>query len=583
MDILFINPTEELRLCREINGTMLLATKLLQDGFEVDVLRFAQVESFGGDYRTFIKDFVRAVLDRDPKCVSFYSLWPDHHVMLRIARELKEIKPQLITVFGGPQSSCTAEAALKAMDFVDYINTGEGEDTVVPLFRGILRGEGDLDTIPGLHYRKDGQLWHNNELVPLCDLNTLPGWDPRLLLPQNDPLLQGRNYFMPIDVGRGCPYSCSFCCTSYFWRRVYRLKTPERIISEMRYYYETYGIRSFWFSHDAFTINKKLVEEICDRLLEEKLPIVWRCSARLDCVSEELILKMKSAGMIQMELGVETGSPRMQKLINKNLDLVKARKVVDFLLKEKIRTGLFFMYGFPQETEEDLSQTLELVFSLLDQGVHYTSMSYCKFCPNTNLTEEYFDQLVFDPEIKMNLLSVYGYEEEKEVLQANKELFPFYFHLNTPVRNEYQYLHYLVTLYRDFAGPIRQLRRCYKGDHLRFFREFRDANQSLFEEPIEVIDKRVQEQPLELLVNLVRAMDFDRKEQLEDLLTHSWRVRQVASAQEDTQRIDLYRFNYADLSLKRPIEEYSKGTTKILLENKSGKFSMKVLDIQWSK
>lgn len=582
MDILFINSTEILSLNKEINGTLLLATKLLQADFDVDILRFGQIESFGGDYTTFIADIVREILNRDPKCVSFYTLWPHHHVMLRIAKEVKKARPQTIIVFGGPQASCTAEATLETMEFVDYVNTGEGEDTVVPLFRGILRGEGDLDTIPGLHYRKNGQILHNNNMVPLCDLDSLPRWDERLLLPQTDPTLHGRNYFMPIDVGRGCPYSCTFCCTSYFWRRVYRMKSADRIMSEIRYYYETYGIRSFWFSHDAFTINKKLVEEICDRILEEKLPIVWRCSARLDCISEELILKMKGAGMIQMELGVETGSPRMQKLINKNLDLEKARKMVTFLLKEKIRVGLFFMYGFPQETEEDLNQTLELIFSFIDQGVPYTSMFYCKFCPNTDLTEVYNDQLVFDPTVQMNFVHVYGAKEEEEMFRLSKEQFPFYYHLNTPVRNEYQYLHYLVTLYLNFAGPIRYLRRLYRGDNLKFYREFRAANRTLFDGKVEDLEKKTEEAPLELLLNLVNTLDIPQKTQLAELLTLGWNSHQVSEAEGDTQRIDTYRFNYVDLSLKRPIEQYTQGTSKILLEKKNGKFSLKVLDIQWS-
>ena len=582
MDILFLNSTEELTLKKEINGTLLLATKLLQDGFDVDVLRFGQVKSYNGEYTVFIRDTVDEILRRQPKCVSFYTLWPDYHIMLRIARELKLSAPHIITVFGGPQASCTAEVTLNTMDYVDYMNTGEGENTVVPLFRAILRGEGNLNGIPGLHYRKDGQLFHNYEQVPLCDLNELPRWDERLLLPQSEQRMRGKYYFMPIDVGRGCPYSCTFCCTSYFWRRVYRLKTPERITSEIRYYYEKFGIRSFWFAHDAFTINKAMVEQICDRILEEKLPIVWRCSARLDCVSEELILKMKRAGMIQMELGVETGSPRMQKLINKNLDLVRARRIISFLLKEKIRIGLFFMYGFPQETEEDLNQTLELVFSLIDEGVPYTSMSYCKFCPNTNLTETYFDQMVFDPEVKMNTVGVYGYEEEEPLFRAHKELFPFYYHVNTPVRNEYQYLHYLVTLYLNFPAPIRYLRQLYRGDNLKFFRDFRDANSHYIAGDVNEFEKRVASEPLELLLNLVEALDIDQKPQLADLLTLAYRSRQVSQAKEDTSRTDDYRFNYADLSLKRPIEEYSRGTSRIRLEKKDGKFSLKVLNIIWN-
>ena len=581
MDVLFINATEELSMRKEVNGTLLLATKLLDAGFEVDILRFEQIEGFGGDYTSFIKNMTQAILSRKPKCVSFYSLWPDYHIMLRLAKELKQADPQIVTVFGGPQASCTAETTLKTMPFVDYINTGEGENTVVPLFCGILRGEGDLNGIPGLHYRKDGQLFHNNELVPLCDLNTLPYWDDRLLPPEDPELLKDQYYFMPIDIGRGCPYNCTFCCTGYFWRRVYRMKSTEEIIADIKYYKEKYGIRSFWFTHDAFTVNRKLVTEICDRILEEKLDIVWRCSARLDCISEELILKMKQAGMVRMSFGVETGSPRMQKLINKNLDLKKAKGLVDFLLKERIWVGLYFMYGFPQETQEDLNQTLEMAFSMIDAGVHYVSMFYCKFCPNTGLTEEYGDQLVFDENARMNLRGIYGYEEEKELLQSSRELFPFYFHLNTPVRDEYQYLAYLEKLYATGPRQLKQLRGLYQGDHLRFYREFVAANRKWFEGDLDELEKKLDSDPLELVLNLVNSLDHPKKVQLADLLKLSYRARQISRAKENLSLRDTYHFNYVDLSMKRPIEEYSPGKTDILLEKMDGKFELKVLNIHW--
>ena len=89
-------------------------------------------------------------------------------------------------------------------------------------------------------------------------------------------------------------------------------------------------------------------------------------------------------------------------------------------------------------------------------------------------------------------------------------------------------------------------------------------------------------EPLELLLNLVEALDIDQKPQLADLLTLAYRSRQVSQAKEDTSRTDDYRFNYADLSLKRPIEEYSRGTSRIRLEKKDGKFSLKVLNIIWN-
>ena len=129
-DVLFINPTQQLLLTKEVNGTMLLATKLLQANIPTKILRFCQIEGYNEDYETLI-------LQIDPKCVSFYTLWPNYHIMLRIAREIKNVRPDIVTVFGGPQASATADEAMHALEYIDYVCTGEGENTVVPFFRAV--------------------------------------------------------------------------------------------------------------------------------------------------------------------------------------------------------------------------------------------------------------------------------------------------------------------------------------------------------------------------------------------------------------------------------------------------------------
>ena len=178
--------------------------------------------------------------------------------------------------------------------------------------------------------------------------------------------------------------------------------------------------------------------------------------------------------------------------------------------------------------------------------------------------------------------SDYITEEEKELLRSSRELFPFYFHLHTPVRDQYQYLAYLERLY--FTGPrqLRQLRSLYGGDNLRFYREFYDANRKWFEGDLDLLEEKLATDPLELVLNLVERLDFANKVQLGDLLKLAYRTKQISSGKEDAQLRDTYRFNYVDLSLKKPIEEYGPGKTDILLAKVNGKFEFKVLQIHWA-
>lgn len=586
VDILFINATSTLTLEEEVNGTMILATKLLQAGFETKVLRFGQFESNGVDYSAFIADITNEILELSPKCISFYSLWPYYHVLLRIAREVRERNSDIVIVFGGPQASATAYETMKAMPFVDYICTGEGEDTVVPFFQALLGEEdADLNSVPGLYHRQNGQIVFNDILVPLSDLNNLPRWDERLYLEDYQKAgleVDIGNRYMPIDAGRGCPYSCTFCCTSHFWRRTYRLKSAQTIVDDILYYRTKYGIKKFWFSHDAFTVDKALVAQVCDKLIEAGLTdIEWKCTSRIDCITEELIEKMIRSGLREIELGVETGSPRMQKVINKNLRLEKVKDTVAFLLKNKLQIGMFFMYGFPEETEEDLNQTLEMVCSLLDMGVQYVSMYFCRFNPQTAITETYIDDLVLDPEIKILVhTGAFGYYEELDMIQNNKALFPFFYHLNTELRNEFQYTEIIVSLYKKFRKTMARLRACYQGDNIALYRDFIRANKHVFDSDYAQILQMVAKHPDKLVDNLICASDRAGTKQLRAILEFEADCVKVSKAKEDIILQKVYDFSYIELKLNLPVEKLSEGKTEVLLQKKSGKMGMKILRIE---
>ncbi len=581
-DILFINTTDELAINQEVNGTLLLATKLLADGFDAQILRFCQIEGFSHDYERFIANAVAKILSLQPKCVSFYTLWPQYHIILRIARELRAKDSGILLILGGPQSSATAQATMEAMPFIDYICTGEGEYTVVPFFRALLRGEGDLADVPGLYRRQGGQVRFNATQTPLCDLETLPYWDDRLYADvyQEDPQkLSSPSYFLPIDAGRGCPYNCSFCCTSYFWRRTYRLKSPERIVADIRYFYNKFGIRSFWFAHDAFTVNRALVEEVCDRIIDEGLDIRWNCSSRVDCLSEELILKMKRSGLAEICLGIETGSARMQKLIHKNLDLNRTKQIIECLLREKIVISLNFMLGFPDETEADLNDTLTMAFSLLDMGAQDVEMFYCRFNPATEITEQHRDELVLDPSIKILSRAIYGYAEELPTIAAHRDLFPFFYHLHTPVRDEFQYMIYLLYIHQQFPKTARHIRALYRGDYLKMYRDM-VRNNPIFNEEIGAIQKYVMADPLRVLCDSIRDLDVPYLPQLCARLKLERDGRRVEKSPEDITIHDTYDLNFVDYSLKRPMEAYGPGRTELIMQKTGGVTELKVLKIE---
>lgn len=579
-DILFVNTTHQNELRSQVNGTMILATKLLEEGFNVEILRFYEIESYdSGNYHEFIDDITNKILSINPKCVSFYTLWPAFHVILRIAQRVKEDNPAIVIVMGGPQSSAAAYATMKAMSFVDYVPTGEGENTVVPFFSSILReNRKNIENIAGLYYREGNEIKFNNAQIDLCDLNTIPRWDDSLYT-SNETDLDRDNYFMPIDAGRGCPFSCTFCCTNLFWKRTYRLKSPERIVEDIKFYNEKFGIKSFWFSHDAFTTNQSLVSKVCDYIIDNKLDIKWVCTTRVDCIKEDLILKMKKAGMTHIELGVETGSPRMQKLTRKNLNLEMVREKVKMLIDNRIALNLFFMYGFPEETEEDLNQTLNLLFDFLDMGVKKASMSYCRFNPATDITERYFDELVFDQDIKILSRGIFGYSEESEMIKGNKEMFSPFYHLETKVRNEYQYLFYLVLLYQKFPTSLKRIRPYYKGDNLKFYKDFYHNNLDIFNSDMSVIKKNIKENSMKMFFNTIKDFDRSTRDRACAMLEYDFDLQTVAKSKEDMSVRKTYAFDYVEYQMKVPVEMCTDAKTELLIEKKNGNVGVRIISM----
>ncbi len=561
LDVLFVTPNRDLTLWQEINGTMLLATQLLQDDFQVELLRFASFDSYDNDYPLFIRQMTDKILELQPKCVSFYCLCDTYHIMLRLAVNVKQQAPHIHTILGGPQATATAMDTMKAADYVDYICSGEGEMTVTPFFRGLLRGQGDPLEVAGVYGRREGQIIHCQTPVPMADLNTLPDWDTRLMPPLTKEYYDKTKHSINLDSGRGCPYNCTFCCTKDFWRRAYRLKSPDRLIQDIRNAKERYNTNSFCFSHDAFTANINSVHTLCDRLIAEMPDIRWQCSTRLNCVNQELLLKMKKAGLFKVGFGIETGSPRMQKLTNKNLNLTQLPPMVKFCKEQNITTEFLFMYGFPEETEEDLQQTLEVLCDTLEQGANSVQMAYCLFHPNTHITEENYDNLVLDPTINVIHRDIFGYEDELELIRQNKRIFPFYYHLPTKVRDEYRYLSILARLYQLFTGPMSQLRQLYGGNLLKLYKDFEKANPLMFQD----INKTIQQtksDPLSQLQNLVKLCGHPQAEGIYEQMRYLWTERQFRKGMLGP--VHLEQYNVSAQSLRDLTAAPTPGTCRIM-------------------
>jgi hypothetical protein len=283
----------------------------------------------------------------------FSSICSSYPLTLRIARAVKALRPASAILFGGPQASVVDVRTVAAFPFVDFVLRGEAEASL-PALIDQLHGEQRFDQVAGLTYRVGNEPRRNPSAKPIENLDELP--PPAYEMTEE---LQGATTAV-LELGRGCPYACTFCSTNDFFRRNFRLRSPQVLLRDMRWIAEKYGIRNFGLVHDMFTVDRRRVSDFCEAMIASGENFTWSCSARTDCVDKGLLEMMARAGCRGIFYGVEVGSARMQKIISKDLDPQRAKKVIDETEELGIHSTVSLITGFPEETWEDVWQTVRM-------------------------------------------------------------------------------------------------------------------------------------------------------------------------------------------------------------------------------
>jgi len=343
-------------------------------------------------------EFLRAetadqILKTNPDLVGFTTMCDSYHHTLDIAARVRAASKVPI-VLGGPQATVVARETLGNFPQIDFIVRGEAEGCICQLLDAI-RGNGSLDRVPNLTFRTPTGSIAETANAPLVhDMNEIP-----IPAYHHYEELAGLVEFLPIEVGRGCPFHCDFCSTAAFFQRTYRLKSAARIIEESATLEQTFGPQKiFRFIHDMLTVNKRDIRRLCTALQQHGQQFSWSCSARIDCVSRELLHEMRAAGCKEIYFGIETGSQRLQKVIKKNLDLSEVFPISNCAAALGMDVTLSFICGFPDETEDDLSATLTMLVDAVAKLGSSVRVQLHLLAPHggTELFAMYGEHLFFD-------------------------------------------------------------------------------------------------------------------------------------------------------------------------------------------
>jgi radical SAM superfamily enzyme YgiQ (UPF0313 family) len=307
---------------------------------------------------------------------------------LRLAKLARKINPDIPLVWGGTHPSMMAEQTLES-DLVDFVVKGEGEETLLELVRAHKDGVTDLSGIDGLGWKKGGKPTLNKDRGFL-DIEDLPfpyeGKGKDILveyLRRSGDTLENIGY----ESSRGCPHKCGFCYNVYFHKNVCRVKSVEKIRSELLKL-QALGVNKMTFYDDTFLAGRKDVMVNIVELLKE-LDFKWIANVRINTFTPELLKKFKEGGCVYLFFGVESPDDDVLKYIRKGQNRRMIDEGIKVISQGNIPTLYSLIIGLPGETEEQMNRTLDFADDIRSRhpGAEVPIQPYVPL-PGTLLYEE---------------------------------------------------------------------------------------------------------------------------------------------------------------------------------------------------
>ncbi len=344
-------------------GLLYVAAYLMRHrDHHVDVLD-AQVEELS--YTSLRDEIVR----RRPDVVGITAMTFTLLDVIETARLVKSINASTPVVLGGPHVHLFPDETLDLPE-VDYVVMGEGEVTFAELLDRIGDVPG-LAQVRGIAFRSDNGVVRTEPRALDEDLDALP-FPARELTPfrKYSSVIARRSPITTMFTSRGCPYQCIFCDRPHLGKR-FRARTAMGVVDEMEECVGL-GIHEFLVYDDTFTIQRQRVLDICDEIIRRKLDIGWDVRARVNTVDEEMLRKMRQANCERVHFGVEAGTDRVLKVLQKGITLAQVERAFHWSKQAGISTLAYFMIGAPTETRADVLQTIEFAKKLAPDFVHIT-------------------------------------------------------------------------------------------------------------------------------------------------------------------------------------------------------------------
>jgi anaerobic magnesium-protoporphyrin IX monomethyl ester cyclase len=338
-------------------GIMYLASTLRRASDRYDI-KIYDLRMTGQDY----SDLGATVTGFKPDLVGVSAITMEAPSLEQAVKTVRKTGFEGPIVVGGPHATAYPDETLSNQD-IDYLVLGEGEETFKDLINALDTGS-DRAKVPGVAFRKDGITMYSAQRPPIQDLDAIPhpAWD--LISFDGYTKFRSmstirRNRYMNLFTSRACPFNCIYC-HSVFGKK-FRARSPENVLDEARQLVDKYRVRHLEIVDDIFNCNLERSKKILDLLHAEGLSIdiSFPNGLRCDRLDREFLEKLSRFPFALICVSIETASPRIQKLIKKNLNLSRVSEVINWCSDLRIYSRGYFMLGFPTETREELKATID--------------------------------------------------------------------------------------------------------------------------------------------------------------------------------------------------------------------------------
>ncbi len=318
------------------------------------------------------------IYERKPDVLAFSCYIWNISFIEQLAADLSRLRPDLPIWLGGPEVSCHCREVLQRMPGVKGIMRGEGEKTFAQLANHYTEHTPALTQIPGICFREGDTLYDNGEPLPV-ELDSLSFWGPEVL---ND---GAENRIIYYESGRGCPFSCSYCLSSL--DKAVRFRSLELVKQEVLYFLEK-KVPRVKFIDRTFNCDRKRALEIWEFIKNHHNGVTcFHFEVDGDLLDEAslALLETMPAGVVQLEIGVQTTNPRTLEEIRRKTDQEQLFYAVKRLTaKNHVHCHLDLIAGLPYEDYDSFRRSFDQVFAL---GPHQLQLGFLKVLKGTYMEE----------------------------------------------------------------------------------------------------------------------------------------------------------------------------------------------------